>query len=171
MTKQYWCTHWDPYHKCPTEISATSDNFKLFSGCFWNSSTPEHRTEFDILHLLPIWVPVFQFNSWRLVASAKPVLQCLAKHNHTEAKNVKSDDADRQKKFYLLKGQRLCLLTIYRLQRVGQWISVYCEKRSDLMKVSIIASSCGICGYSGPKTPAWEGISPSWVPIVPAVAR
>ena len=26
-------------------------------------------------------------------------------------------------------------------------------------------------GYSGPETPAWEGISPSWVPIVPAVAR
>src|SRR5258708_25724931 len=26
-------------------------------------------------------------------------------------------------------------------------------------------------GYSGPKTPAWEGISPSWVPIVPSVAR
>src|SRR5882762_6124561 len=25
--------------------------------------------------------------------------------------------------------------------------------------------------YSGPETPAWEGISPSWVPIVPAVAR
>ena len=26
-------------------------------------------------------------------------------------------------------------------------------------------------GYSGPETPAWEGISPSWVPIVSAVAR
>jgi ATP-dependent exoDNAse (exonuclease V) alpha subunit len=26
-------------------------------------------------------------------------------------------------------------------------------------------------GYSGPETPGWEGISPSWVPIVPAVAR
>ena len=26
-------------------------------------------------------------------------------------------------------------------------------------------------GYSGPETPAWEAISPSWVPIVPAVAR
>ena len=26
-------------------------------------------------------------------------------------------------------------------------------------------------GYSGPETPAWEGISPSWVPIVPAVAQ
>jgi hypothetical protein len=24
-------------------------------------------------------------------------------------------------------------------------------------------------GYSGPETPAWEGISPSWVPIAPAV--
>jgi hypothetical protein len=27
-------------------------------------------------------------------------------------------------------------------------------------------------GYSGPETPAWEGINPSWVPtVVPAVAR
>ena len=26
-------------------------------------------------------------------------------------------------------------------------------------------------GYSGPEIPAWEGINPSWVPIVPAVAR
>jgi ATP-dependent exoDNAse (exonuclease V) alpha subunit len=26
-------------------------------------------------------------------------------------------------------------------------------------------------GYSGPETPAWRGIDPSWVPIVPAVAR
>ena len=26
-------------------------------------------------------------------------------------------------------------------------------------------------GYSGSETPPWEGISPSWVPIVPAVAR
>ena len=26
-------------------------------------------------------------------------------------------------------------------------------------------------GYSGPETPAWEGIDPSWVPIVPAIAR
>ena len=25
-------------------------------------------------------------------------------------------------------------------------------------------------GYSGPETPAWKCISPSWVPIVPAVA-
>jgi hypothetical protein len=106
----------------------------------WNSSTPKHRTEFDILHLLPTWVSVFQFNCWRLVASAKPVLQCLAKHNHTEAKNVKSDDADRQKKFYLLKRQRLCLLTMYRLQRVGEWISVYCEKIFDLTKVLILAA-------------------------------
>jgi Helicase len=28
-----------------------------------------------------------------------------------------------------------------------------------------------IYSYSGPKTPAWEGIDTSWVPIVPAVAR
>ena len=26
-------------------------------------------------------------------------------------------------------------------------------------------------GYSGPETPAWEGIDPYWVPIVPAVAQ
>ena len=29
----------------------------------------------------------------------------------------------------------------------------------------------GFDGYLGPETPAWEGISPSWVPIIPAVAR
>jgi ATP-dependent DNA helicase PIF1 len=26
-------------------------------------------------------------------------------------------------------------------------------------------------GYTGPETPGWQGIDPSWVPIVPAVAR
>ena len=26
-------------------------------------------------------------------------------------------------------------------------------------------------GYSGPETPTWEGIDPSWVPIVPVIAR
>jgi hypothetical protein len=26
-------------------------------------------------------------------------------------------------------------------------------------------------GYSGPETPAWEDINPSWVPIVPAIAQ
>ena len=28
-----------------------------------------------------------------------------------------------------------------------------------------------VCPRWGPEMPAWEGISPSWVPIVPAVAR
>ena len=26
-------------------------------------------------------------------------------------------------------------------------------------------------GYSGPEPPAWEGIDPSWLPIVPAIAQ
>jgi hypothetical protein len=26
-------------------------------------------------------------------------------------------------------------------------------------------------GYSGPETPAWEGIDPYWVPIIPAIAQ
>ena len=67
---------------------------------------------------------------------------------------------------------------MYRLQRVGEWISVYCEKRFDLTIEGF--NSCShlpavvfveFDGYSGPETPAWEGISPSWVPIIPAVAR
>ena len=55
-------------------------------------------------------------NCWRLVASAKPVLWCHTKCNYTEAKSVKSDDADELEKEVLpAEGHSLCLLTIYEL--------------------------------------------------------
>ena len=47
-----------------------------------------------------VWWCPFSANSWfcsrvhchKLVASAKPILHCHAKHNHKEASKVKSDD-------------------------------------------------------------------------------
>ena len=51
-----------------------------------------------------------EFNCWRLVASAKPVLWCHAKHNHTEAKSAKSDDADGlEKEVLLAEGAKIML--------------------------------------------------------------
>ena len=73
---------------------------------------PEEKAEFDnVLHLLPTWVSVLNFNCWRLVASAKPILQCHAKHNHKEAKNVKSDDAEGLEKEVLLAEGAKVILT------------------------------------------------------------
>jgi hypothetical protein len=50
-------------------------------------------------------------NCQRLVASAKPVLRCHAKHNHTEAKKAKSDDADGLEKEVLLAEGAKVMLT------------------------------------------------------------
>jgi ATP-dependent exoDNAse (exonuclease V) alpha subunit len=52
-----------------------------------------------------------EFNCRRLVASAKPVLRCHAKHNHTEAKKAKSDDADGLEKEVLLAEGAKVMLT------------------------------------------------------------
>ena len=59
---------------------------------------------------MPTWVSVLDFNCWRLVASAKPVLRCRAKHNHKEAKNVKSDDAEGlEEEILLAEGAKVML--------------------------------------------------------------
>ena len=47
------------------------------------------------------------------------------------------------------------------------WFDQGSNARSHLPAVIFVKFD----GYSGPETPAWEGIDPSWVPIVPAVAR
>jgi hypothetical protein len=92
--------------------STTSEDFELFSGRFWDYLTLDQRTEFDdVLHHLPTQVSVLELNCWRLVASAKPVLQCRAKHNHTEPKSEKSDDAEGLEKEVLLAEGAKVMLT------------------------------------------------------------
>ena len=97
--------------------STNLTDFKLFSKLFWDVLPPEEKADFDnVLHLLPTQVSVLNFNCQR-VASAKPILQSCAKHNHKEAKNVKSDDAEGlEKEVLLAERQRWCLLAIY-----GHW--------------------------------------------------
>ena len=93
--------------------STTSEDFELFSGRFWDYLTPEQKIEFDdVLHLLPTQASVLEFNCQRLVASAKPVLRCHAKHNHTEAKSAKSNDADGLEKEVLLAEGAKVMLTV-----------------------------------------------------------
>jgi ATP-dependent DNA helicase PIF1 len=141
--------------------------------------SPEEKAKFDdFLQLLPTQVSVLDFNCQKLVASAKPILQCHAKHNHKEAKNVKSDDAEGLEKEVLLAEGAKVMLTrnlwtskglVNGAQGVVKkiWFDQGSNARSHLPAVVFVQFD----GYSGPETPAWEGISPSWVPIVPAVAR
>jgi hypothetical protein len=86
-------------------------DFELFSTHFWDVLPPEERAQFDdVLHLLPTRVSVLDFDCWRLVASAKPVLWCYAKHNHKEAKNVKSADTEGlEKEILLTEGAKVML--------------------------------------------------------------
>ena len=118
------------------------------------------------------------FNCQRLVASAKLVLQCHAKHNHTEAKKPKSDDADGLKKAVLLAEGAKVMLTCNlwaskRLVNGAQgvvkriWFDQGSNSHNHLPAVVFVEFD----GYFGSETPPWEGISPSWVPIVPGVAR
>ena len=88
-------------------MTCTKD-YALFSAQFWDILTPALWAEFDdVLHLLPTHASVLEFNCCKLVASAKPILCCHAKHNHKEARKVKSDDAEGLEKELLL-GQRSC---------------------------------------------------------------
>jgi ATP-dependent DNA helicase PIF1 len=158
--------------------STTLEDYDLFSTRFWDTLTPALQTEFnDVLHLLPTRASVFEFNCRKLVASAKPVLRCHAKHNHAEAKKVKSDDAEGlEKELLLAEGAKVMLSrnlwTSKGLVNGAQGVvKKICfdqgsNARSHLPAVIFVEFDA----YSGPETPAWEGINPSWVPIIPAVA-
>jgi len=159
--------------------STTYEDYILFSTHFWNNLTPTLRAKFDdVLHLLPTRASVLEFNCWKLVASGKPVLHCHAKHDHSEAKKVKSDDAEGlEKELLVAEGAKVMvtrnLWTSKGLVNGAQgvvkkiWFDQGSNARSHLPAVIFVEFD----GYSGPETPAWEGIDPSWVPIVPAVAR
>src|ERR1700691_610666 len=94
------------------------------------------------------------------------------------AKYFKSDDVEElEKEFLLAEGAKVILnrnlWTSKGLVNGAQdvvkkiWFDQGSNARSHLPAVVFVQFD----GYSGPETPAWEGISPSWVPIVPAVAR
>ena len=93
-------------------------------------------------------------------------------------KKAKSDDADGLEKEVLLAEGAKVMLThnlwtskglVNGAQGVVKkiWFDQGSNSRSHLPAVVFVEFD----GYFGPQTPAWEGISPSWVPIVPAVAR
>ena len=159
--------------------STTYEDYTLFSTQFWNNLTPALRVEFDnVLHLLPTRASVLEFNCWKLVSSGKPVLHCHAKNNHAEAKKVKSDDAEGLQKELLVAEEAKVMLTCNLWTSKGLvngaqgvvkkiWFDQGSNAHSHLPAVIFVKFD----GYSGPETPAWQGIDPSWVPIVPAVAR
>ena len=120
--------------------STNSEDFELFSTCFWDALSPEQKAEFDdFLHLLLIWVSVLNFNCQRIAASVKAILWCCAKHNHKEAKSVKSDDAEGlEKEVYLLKEQRWCLHTTYGLLK-GWWMVWKLVKKLETWRVAFWA--------------------------------
>ena len=153
--------------------------YTLFSTQFWDILTPALQAEFDdVLHLLPTCASVLEFNCCKLVANAKPILCCHAKHNHKEASKVKSDDAEGlEKELLLAEGAKVILnrnlWTSKGLVNGTQgfvknsWFDQGSNAHSHLPAVVFVKFD----GYSGPETPAWEGIDPYWVPIVPAVAQ
>ena len=91
--------------------STTPEDYALVSTQFWNILTLALQAEFnDVLHLLPTCASVLEFNYCKLVASAKPMLCCHAKHNHKEASKVKSDDAEGlEKELLLAEGANVML--------------------------------------------------------------
>ena len=120
---------------------------------------------------------VLEFNCCKSVASAKPILCYHAKHNHKEASKVKSDEGEGLEKELLLAEGANVMLNHNLWTSKGWangaqgvvkkiWFDHGSNARSHLPAVIFIKFD----GY-GPKTPAWEGIDPSWVPIVPAIAQ
>jgi ATP-dependent DNA helicase PIF1 len=158
--------------------STIPEYYDLFATRFWDILPPDQQAEFDdFLHLLPTRASVLEFNCHRLVASAKPVLHCHAKHNHGEAKKAKSDDAEGLEKEVLLAEGAKVMLTrnlwtskglVNGAQGVVKkiWFDHGSNAHSHLPAVVFVQFD----GYTGPETPGWQGIDPSWVPIVPAVA-
>ena len=123
-------------------------------------------------HLLPTYVSVLEFNYCKLVASAKPKLCCHAKHNHKEASKVKSSDAEGlEKELLLAEGEKVMLNhnlwtsegLLNGVQGVVKkiWFDQGSNPHSHLPAVIFV----NFDRYSGPETPALEGIDPSWVPI------
>ena len=89
--------------------STTPEDYDLFSTQFWKILTLALQAKFnDVLHLLPTCASVLEFNCCKLVASAKPILCCHAKHNYKEAS--KSDDAEGlDKELLLAEGANVIL--------------------------------------------------------------
>jgi ATP-dependent DNA helicase PIF1 len=155
--------------------STNEEDYELFTTHFWDVLTPGQKIEFDdVLHLLPTCVSVLEFSSCYLAATAKLVLCCKAEHNHAEAKKAKADDADGlENEILLAEGAKVMLTHNLCLVNGAQgivkkiWFDQGSNPCSHLPAVVFVEFS----GYSGPETPEWEGISPSWVPIVPSVAQ
>jgi hypothetical protein len=152
-----------------------SADFEHFSKCFWDVLPPDKKAEFDdVLHLLPTRLSVLNFNCRRL-ASAQPVLQCHAKHNHKDAKNGNQMMQKNYKEVLFAEGPKVMLTcnlwTSKGLVNEAQCVvkKIWFDEGSNACShlPAVVQSDA----YSGPETPAWEGIGPSWVPIVPAVAQ
>jgi len=62
---------------------------------FWDVLPPEEKADFVMsFMLLPTWVSVLDFNCQRLVLVLSLSCGVVQKHNHKEAQNVKSDNAE-----------------------------------------------------------------------------
>src|SRR6202050_5587900 len=142
--------------------STTPEDYALFSTQFWDILTPALRAEFDdVLHLLPTCASVLEFNCCKLVASAKPILHCHAKHNHKEASKVKLDDAEGLEKELLLEEGAKVMLNFNLSTSKGLvngaqgvvkkiWFDQGFNAHSHLPPVVFVKFD----GYSGPQTPA-----------------
>ncbi|KAJ6620451.1 hypothetical protein B0H10DRAFT_1946006 [Mycena sp. CBHHK59/15] len=99
-----------------------------------------------------------------------------APHNGPEAKKVSEEDAEGlQKEVLLAEGARVMITrnvwTSKGLVNGAQgtvkkiWFTPGSNPQINLP--SVVFVECNKDSYSGPDVPEWEGINPSWVPIVP----